>query len=211
MKILAHRGNWESKEKQNTLEAFNSSFSHGIGIETDLRDYLGQIIISHDIPKSQPISFEDLLLNYISFGDNSIALALNIKSDGLQTQVYDLLKKYQIENYFVFDMSIPDTFGYMKQELNFFVRQSEFEKDPIFYEKSIGIWLDCFESEWYSNELIVSHLNNSKKVAIVSPELHKRNHIDFWNKLKLCNLAQTENVLLCTDFPSEANIFFNSL
>lgn len=211
MKILSHRGYWQSKEKQNTLEAFSSSFSRGMGIETDLRDYLGQIIISHDLPKSKPISFEDLLLNYISIGDNSVALALNIKSDGLQTHIYDLLKKYQIENYFVFDMSIPDTLGYMKQELKFFVRQSEFEKDPVFYEKSSGIWLDCFESEWYSNELIKSHLDNSKKVAIVSPELHKRNHIDFWNKLKMCNLAKSENILLCTDFPTEANIFFNSL
>jgi glycerophosphoryl diester phosphodiesterase len=211
MKILSHRGMWESKEQQNTLSAFKLSFMEGIGIETDLRDYLGEIVISHDIPTKQSITLEDLLISYKSMDDNSIFLALNIKSDGLHRLVNNLLKKYQIDNYFVFDMSIPDSFGYMKQDLKFFMRQSEFEKEVILYDNSNGVWLDCFESEWYSNDLIQNHLDNNKKVAIVSPELHKRNHINFWENLKKCNFINNENILLCTDFPSKANSFFNSL
>ena len=37
-----------------------------------------------------------------------LPLALNIKSDGLQVKLKNLLELYNIQNYFVFDMSAPE-------------------------------------------------------------------------------------------------------
>ena len=135
-------------------------------------------------------------------------LALNIKSDGLQIKVKNLLQKYKIENYFFFDMSIPDHIGYIKANLNTYTRQSEYEKEPIFYNDSIGIWLDAFENKWYDAELINNHLNSFKKVAIVSFDLHKREYLDQWEFLKSHHFHTNENLLLCTDTPETAKTFF---
>jgi hypothetical protein len=92
--------------------------------------------------------------------------------------------------------------------LTTFSRQSEIEQEPIFYNDVNGIWLDGFESEWYSSELIQAHLDLKKSIAIVSPELHGRDHLSFWHWMKLNNLHLTEKILLCTDFPSDAKLFF---
>ena len=57
MKILSHRGYWKTAEEKNTATAMHRSFSLGFGTETDVRDYNGKLVISHDIPDSSAISF----------------------------------------------------------------------------------------------------------------------------------------------------------
>ena len=87
MEVIAHRGFWEKKEDQNTLNSFRFALKKGFGIETDLRDHAGEIIISHDIPVKAHISLDIFLKDYshITDGLNTRpTLALNIKSDGLQ-------------------------------------------------------------------------------------------------------------------------------
>ena len=139
---------------------------------------------------------------------SSSLLALNVKSDGLQKLLKSILDRFKISNYFVFDMSIPDTIGYYNEGIRFFSRQSEYEPIPVFYDKCKGIWLDSFESIWYNEELILDHLNNNKQVALVSPELHKRDYNEFWNMLKDNKIHQLKGVILCTDFPEKAKNFF---
>ena len=133
---------------------------------------------------------------------------MNIKADGLQKELKRLLEEYDIENYFTFDMSIPDTIGYINENIKFYSRQSEYELTPAFYQEASGIWLDAFTSNWYGAGLIYNHLNNNKKVAIVSPELHKRPHFQFWEYLKKEKIYQEENVIICTDYPENAKAFF---
>ena len=50
MKIISHRGLWRTVNEQNSLTAFSKSFSHGFGIELDVRDFNNEILISHDMP-----------------------------------------------------------------------------------------------------------------------------------------------------------------
>jgi hypothetical protein len=150
-------------------------------------------------------AFFDLCVKYLR---PDLVLALNIKSDGLQNTLLNYLNAFAVKNYFVFDMSIPDTLGYIEQGINFFSRQSEYEPLPAFYEECAGIWLDSFESQWYSANLIIDHLNRQKYVAIVSPELHNREHIDFWQYLKEHDVHNLSKVILCTDYPEVANHFF---
>ena len=105
IEVLAHRGFWSKEEDKNTLQAFKKAFDYGFGVETDLRDFCGKIVISHDMPKGNEISFEDLL---IEMNGRNLPLALNIKADGLGQEILKFLEKYNHSNYFTFDMSIPE-------------------------------------------------------------------------------------------------------
>ena len=125
-------------------------------------------------------------------------------------KLFDFLKVHSIENYFVFDMSIPDTIMYLKEGMNVFIRQSEHELGKSFYESASGIWLDAFERVWYSEELVKKHLNNGKKVAIVSSELHNREYLKHWTFLKSWNIINNDNLILCTDLPEKAIKFFKN-
>ena len=92
MKIICHRGFWSNSNKPNSIESFELAISNGFGIETDVRDFKGKLVISHDPPLGEEIYFEDLLtIKSIS----KFPLAINIKSDGLSFQVKDLMNRTQ--------------------------------------------------------------------------------------------------------------------
>ena len=207
MKIISHRGQWLDTKEQNTINSFKQSLYNNFGIETDLRDYNGNIVVSHDMPNSNAINVELLFEEYNATGKNEI-LALNIKSDGLQNDIRELLNKYTINNYFFFDMSIPDMYGYMKSGLNVYTRLSEYETVPVFYNDSSGIWLDSFQSMWFNESDITHHFNKGKNVCIVSQELHGRSHIEMWKYLSSMHIIYSDKLILCTDYPAEAREFF---
>jgi len=209
MLILSHRGCWEKDEEKNRLIAFKRSFSLGFGTELDLRDDRGVLVVSHDIPDSNSMDFKSLLEVYCEF-DKGLFLAINIKADGLQKLLLDLLNEYQIENYFVFDMSVPDALGYLNLSMKVFTRESEFETEASFYEQADGVWMDEFRTPWITPQRVQHHLDNGKKVCIVSPELHQMDYLARWKDYKAVsrNLDKVE-LVLCTDFPEEARRFFN--
>ena len=207
MKIISHRGYWKRLNEKNSLISFERSFSLGFGTETDLRDYKGEIVISHDIANSDSICLETFFKLYNEYTVKPL-LALNIKADGLQVKLKKALEKYNVRNYFVFDMSIPDSIGYISNGFNFFSRQSEYEINPVFYEKSSGIWLDAFKEIWYDSELIKEHISNRKQVVIVSPDLHSRDVSDLWPMLKINGIHLLDGVILCTDTPEIAVNYF---
>ena len=207
MKILSHRGLWHLAEEKNSIEALENSLKNGFGLETDVRDYKGNLVVSHDIPGGNETLFEDFIKIYVKH-DRGYPLAINIKSDGLHKPLNSLLVKYSVNNYFVFDMSIPDTIGYIESGMNVFIRQSEYEHELPFSDKASGIWVDCFLSEWITENEICKHLNNNKKVCLVSPELHGRDKGKFWSELKSYSCLESGNIYLCTDFPEEAEEMF---
>ena len=212
MKIISHRGYWNDKFSKNSKESFEHSFIKGYGTETDLRDHDGEIVISHDMPdrNTELVTFESFLQIYKSNYNfySQLPLALNVKADGLQEKAMNLIIKYEVENYFFFDMSIPDHIMYEKINAKTYSRQSEYESSPTMYEISKGIWLDAFLGLWYDAKVIQDHLLQSKKVALVSFELHKRDNIEQWMFLKENNFHLNPNIILCTDFPEKAKIFF---
>ena len=171
MQILSHRGYWEEWSERNQKIAFERSFDMEYGTETDLRDICGKIVISHDMPKGNEISFEEVLK--IMNGRN-LPLALNIKADGQADKIKELLTKYNHTNYFTFDMSIPDMVVQIDKGVNVFTGLSDILKTPVLLDKSKGIWLDSFKSDWYESEVIDNLIKQGKKVCIVSADLHKR-------------------------------------
>lgn len=212
MIVLSHRGYWKSDEEKNTAVSFKRSFSYGYGTETDIRDFQGELVISHDIPENNCLSAREFFEIYCQF-DMNLPLALNIKSDGLQIKLKKLLEEYQINNYFVFDMSIPDGLQYLKSYINVFTRQSEYEHIPSFYEAAQGVWLDEFQNHWISEDVIREHIQANKRVCIVSPDLHKRDYVKEWAEYKNIDKKLVEeygvDLTICTDFPEEARGFFN--
>ncbi|MDN5053010.1 PI-PLC domain-containing protein [Aliarcobacter butzleri] len=209
MIILSHRGYWKDVSEKNLSIAFERSFSLGFGTETDIRDYKDELVISHDIADENCVSVKEMLEIYNKY-DNTLPLALNIKADGLQIKLKELLIEYKIKNYFVFDMSVPDGLQYLKQGMKSFTRESEYEKVPSFYNEAYGVWLDEFEGHWINKKVIDKHINNNKNICIVSPDLHKREYKKEWQHYKEIEKELKINYLmLCTDYPEEAKEFFD--
>jgi len=209
MQILSHRGCWKSIDEKNTITAFERSFSLGFGTETDLRDRNGVLVVSHDIPSGKEITCKELFSTYSKYQNHStMPLALNVKSDGIQELLSPLLKHFNISNYFVFDMSIPEQVAYSARGFRFFSRQSEYETAPCMVDKAQGVWLDGFEKTWFNESVIASHLEAGLSVCIVSPDLHHRPHLMFWEQLRLWSVVSHPQLLLCTDLPEEAKQFY---
>ncbi len=204
MNFVAHRGFWIRKEEQNTIAAFKRAWDKGFGVETDLRDVSGRVVISHDPPRDNCLELEHFFEQYKKFGAQT-KLALNIKSDGLFYLLREQLGDFGITNYFVFDMSVPDTFGYLRLNLKVFVRRSEFEPVSRLSDFAEGFWFDELENNWIEHDDIISELNKGKEVCVVSPELHGR--VRDWNRLRSLEKYGTQ-ISLCTDFPQDAQEFF---
>ncbi len=152
------------------------------------------------------LKLEDFFKLYKKYNTN-LPLALNIKADGLQNLLKKLIEKYEITNYFIFDMSVPDALLYIDLNFNVFTRQSEYEKE----HKACGVWMDEFYSHWIDKNIIKKHINNGKLICIVSPELHKREFKKEWKEYKQIekDLQIQEQLMICTDYPDEARRFFN--
>ena len=199
--ILAHRGWWIKEEEKNSKRAFERAFDNGFGVETDLRDITGEIVISHNMPQGGEMTFEELLK---LLNGRNLPLALNIKADGLADEIKRLLEKYNHTNYFTFDMSIPEMVYQHRLGLNVFTGISDIVPNPILFESAKGVWLDSFNSDWFGEEKITEILNKNKQVCIVSPDLHKREYKKIWGRYK-----NVPGIMVCTDYPNEAKEFFN--
>ncbi|MEW4562469.1 hypothetical protein AB1K70_08080 [Bremerella sp. JC770] len=208
--IIAHRGLWTLPGERNTIAAFKAALSHGHGIETDIRDCGGRLVISHDMTRGEEQTLEAFFALYNEAGSDG-TLALNIKSDGLAASLLELIREYQIENYFCFDMSVPDSLHYQRLGLRFFARVSEVEPICSLTSSAAGVWIDAFYSEWYTFRDVIRHLESGQDVCIVSPELHGRPlealdpvlHETFERlaSLNAKSPLNTGRLMICTDVP----------
>ena len=215
MEILAHRGLWEKTFEKNDLKVLIKALENGFGIETDIRDLNGELVISHDPPlinkEAKILKLEDLLRAYKKTKSNK-TLALNIKSDGISGKLKFYLDKYNINNYFVFDTSIPDFLNYYRYGLTIFSRSSEFENPNLLRKISNGLWIDGFSKYHFENIDLEIISNDWERICFVSPELHDFSFEHFWKKLKIFinNENKTKNIkmYICTDKPIEAKNYF---
>ena len=136
------------------------------GIEIDLRDRNDKIILVHD-PFKDGEDFEEFIKYY-----KHAFIILNVKSAGVEDKCYEILKKYNINNYFFLDSSIPIT--YEKGLIyNFASRFSTIEPIELSFslDKYIKwIWIDCFNIKYPDDY----YKYNFKKTCMVSPELQKK-------------------------------------
>jgi hypothetical protein len=206
MIILSHRGYWLEPSEKNTELAFKRSFTLGYGTETDVRDYAGTLVISHD----PPVGGELTLDAFLQLDDTDLPLALNIKSDGLAEPIADAMRAAGRTNWFVFDMSVPDTRAQLAAGNPMYTRLSEYETTPALLDHAAGVWCDAFTSDEERIAPIRHLANTGHRVCVVSPELHGRPHEPFWAALREAGLSASEHVSLCTDLPEVATAFFRS-
>ena len=205
MKIIAHRGFWRTIEEKNSLTALKRAIKCGYGFETDFRDCGGKLLISHNPPIGDELTANELFRIYAESGSKK-TLALNIKADGLQEMMLELLKKYGIGNYFLFDMSVCDTIPYIERKMQIASRSSEFEPYLPFYKESEVVWVDYFDGRTNIVDELRKYIADGKVPCIASPELHGLPYEAMWRMLK--ENGFTDN-MLCTDVPDKADKYFN--
>ena len=168
------------------------------GIELDLRDKNNNIILSHD-PFSDGENFEDFLKIF-----NKKSIILNIKSERIEYKVIELLKKYNVTNYFFLDCSFPMIVQLNKiGEKNISIRFSEYESiESILLVKNMvkWVWIDCFNKFPLNTEKYNLIKDNNLKICIVSPELqsHNLNKIDDFKKIIIKNNYNIDAI--CTKY-----------
>lgn len=212
--FLAHRGlHCSKKHLENSLSALIDSIKFGYGIETDLRDYLGEIYISHDPILEPQLTLREFLEVVSAVINSPTTIAFNIKSDGLAPKINDLMKNelnHSMHNIFYFDASVPDSISYINLKMKTYNRLSEHEPFPSFDQISAGSWIDSFDGSYDQIGAARKVINSQKPCVIVSPELHGRDYLPFWQTIRLDakNLTMSKLFYLCTDFPDEAYEFF---
>lgn len=155
----------------NTIDALGKIAVEN-GVEIDLRDERGQLILSHD-PFSDGELFESFLMHY-----KHGTLILNIKSERIEHRVLELMRQYNIKNYFFLDSSFPmihllASLGERKIALRF----SEFEGMDVVRSmagKVDWIWVDCFTLFPLSQSNYNEMKSLGYKLCLVSPELQGR-------------------------------------
>jgi glycerophosphoryl diester phosphodiesterase len=205
--LLAHRGAWARAAQRNTLAAFRGAFANGWGVELDVRDLDGELVVSHDPPAAGALTFAAVVEAYAEAGCPG-AMAVNVKADGLDALTARQLAPVDPAHWFAFDMSVPDTLRYQRQDLPYFTRHSDLETVPALYAAAPGVWLDDFAGGFVSEKRITAHLDAGKRVAVVSPELHGRDRAPVWEQWRQWPVWASDDVLLCTDHPLQAQEAF---
>jgi hypothetical protein len=161
MKLIAHR--------RNTIEDLIAT-PVKYGIEVDIRSYGDHLVIHHDaFVKGE--SFEAWIACY-----NHGTLILNVKEEGLEVRLIELMKTYRISDFFFLDQSFPFLVRWSKLgERRCAVRVSEFESidTAISLSGKVGwVWVDCF-NHFPLNKNDAQRLKDAGyKLCLVSPELH---------------------------------------
>ena len=143
----------------------------GIGVEFDVRDYKKNLVLSHD-PFSNGLSLEKFLEKV---GDKF--LIINIKSDGIESRIFKILKKKKITKYFFLDSTIPQISKYINSNktMQFALRFSNYENIYFNLERNNKwLWVDTFDGLNLNFKKINFFSKKQFKICLVSPMLHKK-------------------------------------
>jgi len=156
----------------NTIKQLKE-ISPKLGIEIDLRDNInGEIYIAHD-----PFEIGELFNNFLKYYNHSFII-LNIKSERIEYKILELLKKYNIVNYFFLDSSFPMIYNLSNAgEKKCAIRFSEYEGlDTVLSMKNKvdWVWVDCFTKNPLNKENYKILKDAGFKLCFVSPELQNQ-------------------------------------
>ena len=180
MKILKHR--------VNSYEEIDNNF----GVEIDIRDYNGELVLSHDLPTNSSIRLEDFLKKI----NNQQFIAINIKSVEIEKNLERIISNMNIKNYFTFDWPIPSLIKAQNNQIICAFRLSEYEKEV--FPNCSWVWIDAFKEIWYNQKELEDLKNRGFNIALVSPELHGRES-DFKEFEMIVNTGIADAI--CTNNP----------
>ena len=155
----------------NTLEQL-MTLAPNEAIEFDVRDSNGKCIVEHDAFQIG-LDFEV----FLKAAGNRFLL-VNIKSEGIETKVLELLERYGYQEFFLFDCSFPKIVELTnKNEKRIAVRFSEYEclETVMRLQGKINwVWIDCFTKFILTKEIEERLHSAGFKICLVSPDLQKR-------------------------------------
>ena len=163
MQIIRHR--------RNTIAELAAT-PPSLGIEVDIRSFGDRLITHHD-PFVEGDPFEAWLESY-----RHGTLILNVKEEGLEERLLDLMRRHGIGDFFFLDQSFPFLVRTARRgESRCAVRVSEFES----VETALGlgdmvdwVWVDCF-TRFPLDRASADRLRAAGfKLCLVSPELQGR-------------------------------------
>ena len=174
----------------------------------DIRSYRNNLIIHHD-PFNEGVLFEEWL-SYFNHG----TLILNVKEEGLESKILDLMRDKNISNYFFLDQSFPFLIKWSKAgESKCAIRFSEYEslETALALSGSIcWVWVDCFKKFPLNLDTYSKLKNANFKICLVSPELQGRNdEIEIFNMAKVINNNNMKIDAVCTKYPNLWNTAIN--
>lgn len=136
------------------------------GVEIDLRADGGRIILNHE-PFEGGDDFEEYLKSY-----HHRLMVLNIKEAGIEQAVLDLVKKYDVKNYFLLDVEFPYIYRAARQGVRAIaMRYSEDEslETALKYKGIVDwLWIDTNTKLPLTAE-VISKIKDFK-ICLVCPE-----------------------------------------
>ncbi len=139
------------------------------GIEIDLRSDSDQLILQHDPFKKGPL-FSEWLKYY-----KHKTLILNVKEEGLENKILELLTKYSVDDFFFLDQSFPFLIkGIKSNNKKTAIRFSEYEDINTalnLANKVSWVWVDYFTKCPLDQHTHTALRAANFKICIVSPEL----------------------------------------
>jgi len=189
------------KHRCNSVELLNET-PPVYGIEMDLRTHKDEIIVAHD-PFSPGPRLSDWLCDYRHAG-----LILNVKEEGLEDRILEIVFKFGIANYLFLDQSYPFMVKWLTKGLQAHIAARVSEYESINSVKSLVcmpsfIWCDSFTGSWeHLPEVIEVAQDRKLQVIIVSPELHSRSEQSEIKELQqMLTEFNSEGVNVCTKNP----------
>lgn len=181
------------------------------GIEIDIRSYKNKIILNHE-PYLNGEKIDNFLKSY-----NHQFLILNVKEEGLEKRLIELMKSFKIKNYFFLDQSFPFLIKTAKSgENRCAVRFSEYESiNTVLSLSNIvkWVWVDFFTKLPLDYEKYLKLKESRFNICLVSPELqgHDKKQILTLQKELIKNKVYINAV--CTKYPdlwNYSNLFIST-
>jgi hypothetical protein len=191
MQIIRHRINTIAELKE---------IPTNLGIEIDIRSYGDELILHHD-----PFVHGDNFEKWLEYFHHK-TLILNVKEEGLENRVLEMMRAYNINDFFFLDQSFPFLIITARSgEKRCAVRVSEFESiDTALSLAGIiaWIWVDYFTHFPLTHDSAKKLQSAGFKLCLVSPDLQgfdAKTHITELKQLLINEDISTDAV--CTKKP----------
>jgi len=190
MKIIRHRRNTIAELRDTPIN---------LGVEVDVRTFGDKLIIHHD-PFVQGESFDEWIASY-----RHGLLILNVKEEGLEERLLDLMNKHSIKDFFFLDQSFPFIVKTTKRgEYRCAIRVSEFESIEtalLMCGKVLWVWVDFFTRFPLDHEKFQKLQAAGLSICLVSPELQGYDESCIFALQKILKLEKIVPDAVCTKQP----------
>jgi hypothetical protein len=169
------------------------------GVEMDLHAFGDRLVVHHDA-FTDALDFETWLDAY-----RHAFVILNVKEEGIEGRVRDMVLERGIEDFFMLDLSFP---ALMKMvglsESRLAIRVSEYEAAAgalTLAGKADWIWLDVFHGFPIPTPEHDALRAAGFKTCLVSPELHGRSSSEIVDMRNYMDKENIEIDAVCTKLP----------